>query len=145
MNTRIKRILLVEDNPGDIRLIVEALRVHSIEFHLEHYEKASEAVNAISRYACNSPEVPDLILLDYNVPCGDARDILAAAARNPALADVPKAVVTSSVAPQDRESAFQLGARSFIYKPSNLDDFLVEVGGEIAVLLNGKAAAAPTP
>jgi CheY-like chemotaxis protein len=136
MNKRVQRILLIEDNPGDIRLITEALRLHAIEFDLEHYEKATDAVRAVGRYRPGSADLPDLILVDYNVPCGDARDILRAAANNQALNDIPRAVLTSSLAPQDRENALQLGAHAFIYKPANLDDFLSKVGNAIAGLLS---------
>jgi len=139
MKPGVRRILLVEDNPGDLRLIAEALRHRGIDFALRHYEKADEAARAIESCGSDGKELPDLILIDYNLPCGDARDVLTAAARNPALANVPRAVVTSSLAPQDREHALRLGARSFIYKPATLDDFLEEVGGSIAALLDRRA------
>jgi len=136
---RASRILLVEDNPGDLRLITEALRRQGIQFELQHYEKADDAVRAIENCGRDGAELPDVILVDYNVPRGDARDVLIAAAENAALANVPRAVVTSSLAPEDREHAMKLGARSFIYKPGNLDDFLEHVGNSIAVLLGRRA------
>ena len=142
MTPGVRRILLVEDNPGDRRLIAEALRHHGIEFTLSHYEKADEAARAIETCGHDGKELPELILIDYNLPCGDARDVLTAAAGNPALAHVPRAVVTSSLAPQDREQALRLGARSFIYKPATLDDFLEEVGSSIAALLEQRAGQA---
>jgi len=137
-----RRILLVEDNPGDLRLVAEALTQRGIDFELRHYEKADDAVRAIENCGRDGKELPELILVDYNLPCGDARDVLTAAAGNPALAGVPRAVVTSSLAPQDREHALRLGARSFIYKPVTLDDFLEEVGGSIAALLEQHADSA---
>ena len=137
-----RRILLVEDNPGDLRLIAEALSQRGVEFELRHYEKADDAVRAIGSCGCDGYELPELILVDYNLPCGDDRDVLTAAAANPALAGIPRAVVTSSLAPQDREHALRLGARAFIYKPVTLDDFLEEVGGSIVALLDQRAGTA---
>jgi chemotaxis family two-component system response regulator Rcp1 len=131
-------ILLVEDNPGDVRLIEEALRMHALDYQLHHYETAEEAIRALNGCGSNGVQIPDLILLDYNVPRGDARDILAAAQKNPALAAVPRAVVTSSVAPKDREQALELGANCFIHKPQDLDSFLAEVGSKIIELLQGR-------
>jgi CheY-like chemotaxis protein len=137
-----RRILLVEDNPGDLRLIAEALSQRGIDFELRHYEKADDAVRAIESCGRDGKALPELILVDYNLPCGDARDVLVAAAGNPMLAGVPRAVVTSSLAPQDREHALRLGARSFIYKPVTLDDFLEEVGSSVAALLDQRADTA---
>lgn len=134
------QILLVEDNLGDVRLIEESLRGKGLDFKLTHYETADAAINALSRCGTNGNGVPELILLDFNVPRGDARDILAAAARNPALAAIPKAVVTSFLAPKDRAQALALGATCFIDKPPNLDSFLAEVGAKIVELLRPRPA-----
>jgi CheY-like chemotaxis protein len=128
-------ILLVEDNPGDVRLIEESLRLHGLDYRLTHFETADAAINALARCGTNGSGVPDLILLDFNVPRGDARDILAAASGNLALAAIPKVVVTSYLAPGDRAQAVDLGATCFIDKPPNLDSFLSEVGGKIVELL----------
>ncbi len=128
-------ILLVEDNPGDVRLIEESLRMHALDYRIHHYETADKAIRALSGCGNDGAQIPDLILLDYNVPRGNARDILAAASMNPVLADIPKAVVTSSLAPKDREQAFELGAHCFIHKPQDLDSFLAEVGSKIVELL----------
>ena len=133
-------ILLIEDNPGDVRLIREALRVHAIEVQIVQIEKADEAIRAVSGYVSDDSELPDLILLDYNLPRGDAGDVLIAVSKNPALAGIPKAVVTSSLAPKDREQALRLGADCFINKPPDLDGFLNEVGGTIATLLRARSS-----
>ncbi len=136
MKHELRRIFLVEDNPGDLRLIQEALNLQEIRYELTHVETADEAIRTLNRYSTPADNVPDLILLDFNIPRGDARDILMAAAKNPALVGIPKAVVTSSVAPRDRQQALDLGAQCFIYKPPDLDAFLTEVGSTIAHLLS---------
>lgn len=135
MNAGISQILLVEDNPGDVRLIEECFRMRGIKYQLIHCETIDAAIRIVNSYGANGGEVPDLLLLDYNVPRGDACAVLEAAAGNPALARMRKAVVTSSVAPKDQQDALQSGADAFIYKPADLDAFLREVGGKIAELL----------
>jgi CheY-like chemotaxis protein len=135
MNAAAHRILVVEDNPADLRLLKEALRVHAIDCQLFHYETADQAIQAIEGFKANAQDLPHLIMLDFNVPKGDAREILAATSRNPALLGIPTAVITSSVAPQDREQVLLLGATCFIIKPSRLDEFLKEVGTTVASLL----------
>ena len=77
-----------------------------------------------------------MILLDYNLPRGEARTVLQAISNNPALAQMRKAVVTSSLAPKDRQEALEFGSDAFIYKPADLDGFLTDVGGSIAALLS---------
>ncbi len=135
------RILIVEDNLGDVRLIKEALRQKGIACSMQHLETAETGIQAVNAFTVDSTQLPELILLDYNLPAGDARDILSAIASNPALKDVPKAVITCSVAPKDREQAFLYGADAFIFKPSDLDGFLQEVGDGIVQLLQKTAAA----
>lgn len=80
-------------------------------------------------------KAPDLMLLDYNLPRGDARTVLQATANNPALARMRKAVVTSSLAPKDREEALRFGADAFVCKPADLDAFIRDIGGAIVELL----------
>lgn len=131
-------ILLIEDNPGDVRLIQESLRLQEVDYRLTHLERADDAIRTVSTYGPGAADVPDLILLDYNLPRGDAVDVLTAVSKNPALAGVPKAVVTSSLAPRDREEAMRLGADCFINKPADLDSFLNEVGQTVVSLLRGR-------
>jgi two-component system response regulator len=135
-----RQILIIEDNPGDLVLIREALRMHSLECTLLHYANASDALRAIANCGDGDTAVPDLIMIDYNLPGGDARDILTAAAKNPNLASVPRAVVTSSVAPSDRIKVMQLGAH-FIHKPCDFDEFMAAVGNGIRSLLANEGTA----
>ncbi len=131
-----KKILVVEDNLADVRLIREALRMQGIVADIEHYETADAGIRAIGNYDTSSRNLPDLVLLDYNLPAGYAQDLLQAMNENIAFVDVRRAVITCSVAPRDREQAISSGANLFIFKPANLDEFLNEVGVAIAGLLN---------
>lgn len=142
MTGDIWHILLIEDNRGDVWLIEECLRLQGIKYRLTHTEAVDSALQIVAGYGTGRAELPDLILLDYNLPRGDALSVLAAAARNPALANTPKAVITSSVAPRDRQDSLQAGADAFIYKPGDLDGFLSQVGEKISELLGVKAPKA---
>lgn len=129
------RILLVEDNPADVRLIREALRCKGIDFELEHHETAIAGIKAVKRTDRDHTNVPDVILLDYNLPAGTARDVLIAARENPLLTDAKKAVLTCSVAPRDRDDAFEAGADLYVFKPATLDEFLADVGNAVCQLM----------
>jgi chemotaxis family two-component system response regulator Rcp1 len=139
MSDHVYRVFIVEDNPGDIWLIQEALRRQGITLELLHYSAADTAIRAMDEL--KDGDLPHLFLLDYNVPRGSGREILEAAMHNRVLDGVPKAILTSSMASRDRDEALRLGARCFIIKPGNLDDFLEQVGGTIASLLREQAAA----
>jgi CheY-like chemotaxis protein len=136
------QLLLVEDNPGDVRLIEEALRMHGLQYRMTHCETAEDGVRTINGYSEQSEDIPALLLLDFNLPAGEACEVLAAANNNQVLKNMRKAVVTSSVAPRDRDAALQFGADSFIFKPADLDTFLKEVGGSILKLINGDGLSA---
>jgi len=80
--------------------------------------------------------IPNLILLDYNLPGGQGLEILAAAAANPNLTGVPKAILSSFLRPNELTEAIKMGASCFIPKPANLRDFLRDVGAKVVDLLN---------
>jgi chemotaxis family two-component system response regulator Rcp1 len=135
MSDRIYKIVLVEDNPGDVMLVEESLRAARVPFHMIHCETVNVAVKTVSGYCMGDVNTPDLILLDYNLPGGEAHEVLDAARANPALAGTRKAVITSSLSPRDRENALRSGADCVINKPADLDLFLGEVGSAILKLL----------
>ena len=131
------RIFLAEDNAADVWLIEEALRRKSIHFEIDNYTTAAEAIEAVTRCGLEDAPVPDLILLDYNLPSGHGADILAAAGQNPYVARVPKAIVTSFLQPGEMNHVIELGAACVITKPAGLEEFMREVGGQIEALLRG--------
>jgi two-component system, chemotaxis family, response regulator Rcp1 len=118
-------ILLVEDNPGDVRLAVEALRDAKVANRLHVVEDGVEAMSFLrreGRYAV-VPR-PDLILLDLNLPRKDGREVLVEVKQDADLKRIPVVILTSSAAEQDVVQAYNLHANCYITKPVDLDQFL---------------------
>jgi len=123
---------------ADVWLIEEALKRQSLACEIEHYSTAEDAIHAVRKCGHGNP-IPDLMLLDYNLPRGHGCDILVAAADNPNLSGVPKAIVTSFLQPDEIAQAFRLGAVCLISKPSGFEAFMRDIGRKVAELLQGGA------
>jgi two-component system, chemotaxis family, response regulator Rcp1 len=119
------KILLVEDNPGDVRLTIEALREAKVSNHLSVAPDGVEALAFLRRqgkYA--QARRPDLILLDLNLPKKDGRAVLAEIKADELLKSIPVVVLTTSSAQQDVLASYQLQANCYITKPVDLDQFI---------------------
>ncbi len=118
-------ILLVEDNPGDVRLTIEALKEGKLENNLHMVQDGVEAFAFLKhqgRYAA-SPH-PDLILLDLNLPRMDGRELLGKIKNDPDLKRIPVVILTTSRAEEDILKAYDLYANCYVTKPVNLDQFI---------------------
>jgi CheY-like chemotaxis protein len=125
MASKTARIVLVEDNPADVLLVRKALKGKGIAVDLTCFEDGQQALKSLLQLR---RKVPDLILLDLNVPKIDGVDVLRTVRNTPHLAGVPVVILTSSESPTDIHRTGLLGAARYITKPSGLDDFLREVG-----------------
>lgn len=135
-------IVMVEDNPGDIVLVREALHVHQVHCNLITYPTGESALLALSRWLDDgNGSAPDLVLLDWNLPIIGGAEVLRAIRERPGFQSLPVAILTSSGSPRDRAQALHLGATRFIQKPMNLDDFMQQVGRQICELLARSASA----
>jgi chemotaxis family two-component system response regulator Rcp1 len=121
-------ILLVEDNPGDVRLTIEALKDAKVLNKLSVAEDGVDAM-AFLRKEGKYRDVtrPDLILLDLNLPKKDGREVLAEIKADDNLKRIPVVVLTTSQAEQDIIKSYNLHANCFITKPVDLDQFLTVV------------------
>ena len=118
-------ILLVEDNPGDARLALEALKDSKIRNSLSHVKDGVEALAFLRRqgdYAA-APR-PDLILLDLNLPRKDGRQVLAEIKQDPHLQRIPVVVLTISKDEEDVLKTYNLHANCYITKPIDLGQFM---------------------
>jgi len=118
-------ILLVEDNPGDVRLTQEIFKESKVLNNLSVVENGVEAMNFLRRegkyvYA----PYPDLILLDLNLPKKDGREVLAEIKSSDKLKRIPVVILTISKAEEDIIKSYELNANCYITKPIDLDQFI---------------------
>lgn len=118
-------VLLVEDNPGDVRLTREALREGKVQNNLNVAQDGVEALAYLRREGAYADVPrPDVILLDLNLPRKDGREVLKELKADPNLMNIPVVVLTSSQAEQDILRAYQLHANCYITKPVDLEQFI---------------------
>lgn len=124
-NTKEKpRILLVEDNPGDIRLTQEAFKESSLDIQMDVVTDGEMALNFLfkkGRFA-NSLK-PDIVLLDLNLPKKNGIEVLKELKADAVLKKIPVIVLTTSDADHDISKAYSLHANCYILKPVDFDDF----------------------
>jgi CheY-like chemotaxis protein len=123
--TRPITVLLVEDNPGDARLVIEALKEGKVLSRLKIVRDGVEAMMYLRQEAeFASAERPHLVLLDLNLPRKDGREVLAEVKQDPALRRIPIVVLTSSRADEDIAKAYDLHANCYVTKPLELGRFI---------------------
>ncbi|MGO9820817.1 MAG: response regulator [Solirubrobacteraceae bacterium] len=120
-------ILLVEDDPGDVVLVREAFEHNKVHNELR---VASDGVYALEQLHDPELPLPDLILLDLNLPRKDGREVLAEIRADPRLTAIPVVVLTTSDAETDILRSYELHANAYVTKPVDLRQFL-EVVREI--------------
>jgi len=118
-------VLLVEDSPGDVRLMREAFKDAKAHINLHVASDGAEAMEYMGREGkhANAPR-PDLILLDLNLPKKDGREVLAELKESPALKSIPVVILTTSASETDIHGSYQHHANCYITKPVDLEGFL---------------------
>lgn len=121
-------ILLVEDNPGDVRLTVEALREGKVHNQLSVVHDGVETLAFLRREGefAEAPR-PDVILLDLNLPKKDGREVLAEIKADERLRRIPVVVLTTSKAEEDILRSYALHANCYVTKPVDLEQFITVV------------------
>ncbi|MHC1740609.1 MAG: response regulator [Anaerolineaceae bacterium] len=128
INIKAIDILLVEDNPGDVRLTREALKEGKVLNSLHVVGDGIEALEFLrheGEYATAAH--PDIILLDLNLPRMDGRELLAKIKTDPKLRRIPVVILTTSKAEEDIIKTYDLHANCYITKPVDLDQFITVV------------------
>jgi len=125
INGRPVEILLVEDNPGDVRLTQEALKEAKVRNNLYVARDGEDALAFLNREGghAQAPR-PDLILLDLNLPKKSGREVLAEIKSCPELMRIPVVVLTTSRAEEDILKAYDLNVNCYITKPVDLEQFI---------------------
>ena len=134
------RILLAEDNVGDILLVQQALEEHQIPHELHVVKDGGEALDFVARMGQpGEPPCPDIVLLDLNLPKADGSQVLSALRKHPECARTPVIAVTSSDAVRDRARMAELGVDRYFKKPSDLYEFL-QLGAVVQEVIESRAA-----
>ena len=118
-------VLVVEDNPGDARLVAEGLRESRLENNMHHAKDGEAALAFLRREGVHAEAPrPDIVLLDLNLPRIDGHEVLAAMRADPVLKKIPVVALTTSSAKKDIDACYAAGANAFITKPVDFDKFV---------------------
>ena len=120
-------ILLIEDNPGDVRLTQEAFREGKIENRMTIVGDGEAAMELLRDRVARGEPKPGLILLDLNLPRKDGRQVLAELKSDPALRLIPVVVLTSSAAERDVIESYERNVNAYVTKPIDIEEFLAAV------------------
>ena len=119
------QVLLIEDNPGDVRLLEEAFRELDADIHMQVARDGAEGLEMVLQTPpAKTNWYPDLILLDLNLPKVSGHDVLARIKNNPQTCRIPIIVLTSSRAESDVRRAYESHANAYLKKPSTLDGLI---------------------
>lgn len=119
-----RNILIIEDNPGDVRLMKEALREMRPPVDIHVAADGDQALRLLyGEPGQRATRRPDLIFLDFNLPKCDSRELLRQIKEDPELRFIPVAVLTTSDSDKDVRAAYALHANCYLRKPVDLDGF----------------------
>ena len=129
------RVLLAEDNPGDVLLVRDALRQQALNFELFIMDDGDKIRSFLDTPDDNRPN-PDVLLLDLNVPRVDGPDMFRLLRDHPCCCNAPLIVITSSDSPRDRAWTEEFRVAHYFRKPSNYDAFM-QLGQLVRSVVNG--------
>jgi two-component system, chemotaxis family, response regulator Rcp1 len=122
---KLVEVLIIEDNPGDVRLLEEAFHEMQADVHINVARDGAEALQMVLQSTpSGTRRNPDLILLDLNLPKVNGHDVLARLKSDPATVRIPVIVLTSSKAEADIRRAYDSHANAYLKKPSTLEGLL---------------------
>lgn len=122
---KVIEILLVEDNPGDVRLTKEALKESDVNSNLSSVVDGADAIEYLTKQGkYEGAKKPDLILLDLNLPKKDGKEVLTLIKSHEELKTIPVVVLTTSNAESDILKTYDLHANCYITKPVDFNQFI---------------------
>jgi CheY-like chemotaxis protein len=127
--TKPMQMLLIEDNPGDVDLVRDTIEHSDLNIHIHVATDGVQALNRLTGDAVEQAILPDIILLDLNLPRLGGRDFLARIKADSRLRSIPVVILTSSEADKDVAESYGLGANCFVTKPVDLKVFQSVVRG----------------
>jgi chemotaxis family two-component system response regulator Rcp1 len=128
MNGESINILLVEDNLGDVRLTLEALKEGKVKNEISVAKDGVEAMAFLRREGQYANALrPDVILLDLNLPKKDGHEVLAEIKQDPILKRIPVVILTTSETEEDIQETYRMHANCYITKPVDLDQFITVI------------------
>ena len=130
-----KQIVVIEDNDADASVIKEALTTWSVACEVTRFRDGAEAMRALMD---EGTPVPDVILLDLNMPGSDGLDILRNIRNTPRLTYTLVGILTGSSASSDRLRASLIGATRYVHKPVSYDEYVTSVREAVEDMLQSK-------
>lgn len=122
---RTVQLLIIEDNPGDVRLLEEAFRELRADVNIQVAKDGAEGLDMVMHPSAPKGHLhPDLILLDLNLPKVSGHDVLVRIKSNPKTCRIPIIILTSSRAESDVRRAYESHANAYLKKPSTLDGLM---------------------
>jgi CheY-like chemotaxis protein len=134
----------VEDNPGDVRLLEEALTHQGLGYTLDVLPDGAAALRFCEALGQAETPCPDLILLDLALPCAPGHEILRGLRALPQCARTPVVILTASVDPADQVATTALGASAYFRKPLTLEECLA-LGGHLEAVWHQSRTALHDP
>jgi CheY-like chemotaxis protein len=119
LTTDAYRLLVVEDNPADSRLLEEAFAEADVAVEIAAARNGEDALELL-----REAPIPEAIILDLNLPRMDGRELLSAIRRDPTLCQLPVVVLSTSHYDADIDTCRRLGVRSYVIKPARFDEFV---------------------
>ncbi|MBP0031183.1 response regulator [Roseofilum sp. Guam] len=126
---QVHRILMIEDNSAHVRLIQEGFKQITRPYQIRSVDNGVDAIAYLrSEPPFTERLLPDLVLLDLNLPRKNGREVLAEIKTDPKLKHIPILILSTSQRPEDIQESYQLHANCYLHKPSNLKQlfYLVE-------------------
>jgi CheY-like chemotaxis protein len=142
-NDPLPKILVIEDNSGDVFLLRHALDQHREQYVLEVLRDGAEAIEFVDRQrAAGDKDEPCVIVLDLHLPKFDGTAVLKAIRQEPVLAHIQVVALTTLASPRDEQAVRELGVRLYRAKPTQLDEWFKLAGEILDICLEHRGVAA---